>query len=167
MRLNPKSKIANPKSRSYVAQREADSDPRRAAGDHRCAGWRDGSPLLAEPGEPVVFVLSQPQNDWTACFSSLDPDAEWTITEALALGLEQPAIYALFSDDTGTYAYRYFEDGVLHEELLPDQDDSSRIDSDSLIERLMTHGVPLDLIDDRTINFGADHVLVGYGHARA
>jgi hypothetical protein len=127
----------------------------------------DWTPLLAEPGEPVVFVLSQPQNDWTACFSSLDPDAEWAITEALALGLEQPAIYALFSDDTGTYAYRYFEDGVLHEELLPDQDDSSRLDSDSLIERLMTHGVSLDLIDDRTINFGADHVLVGYGHVRA
>ncbi len=126
----------------------------------------DWTPLLSEPGGPVVFVLSQPQNDWTACFSSLDAEVEWAITEALAVGLEQPVIYALFSDTTDTYAYRYFESGVLHEEWLPDQYDSPRLTSDSLIERLVTHGVPLALIDDRTLHFGAEHVLVGYAQAR-
>ncbi|MBV9786796.1 MAG: hypothetical protein JOZ51_01370, partial [Chloroflexi bacterium] len=55
----------------------------------------DFTPLLNEAGGPIVFVLSQPQNDWTACFSSLMPDDEWQIVEALAIGLEQPTAYAL------------------------------------------------------------------------
>jgi hypothetical protein len=74
----------------------------------------DWTPLLNEVGGPIAFVLSQPQNDWTACFSSLAPDDEWQLAEALAIGLEQPTVYALCNDDTNVYAYRYFENGVLH-----------------------------------------------------
>ncbi|HEX6291513.1 MAG TPA: hypothetical protein VFZ66_20185 [Herpetosiphonaceae bacterium] len=120
----------------------------------------DFTPLLNEPGGPLIFVLSQPQNDWTACFSSLEPDAEWQLIEALSVALEQPAVYALFSDTTSVYAYRYFENGVLHEEYTPDE--GERFSADMLLERLANHGISLDLIDDRTLNFGAEHILVGY-----
>ncbi len=125
----------------------------------------DFTPLLNEAGGPIVFVLSQPQNDWTACFSSLTPDDEWQLVEALAVGLEQPTVYALFNDVANIYAYRYFENGVLHEERTPD--DGEYLNSDALIERLASHGISLDLIDDRTLNFGAEHILVGYSADRA
>lgn len=125
----------------------------------------DWSPLLAESGGPTMLVLSQPRDDWTACFSSLSFAAEWELSEAIAAGLEQPTVYALISDDTAAYAYRYFEDGVLREEVSPDGDDSARLDSDALIERLLTHGIAPELIDDRTLNFGAAHILVGYARA--
>lgn len=122
----------------------------------------DWSPLLSEAGGPTVFVLSQPSNDWTACFSSLAPTDEWQLAEALALSLEQPTIYALLSDDTNTYVYRYFADGELHEEFIPDDNETALLDAASLLNRLEAHGVPLELLDDRTVNFGAEHVLVGY-----
>jgi hypothetical protein len=124
----------------------------------------DFTPLLNEVGDPIVFVLSQPQNDWTACFSSLMPDDEWQLAEALAVGLEQPTVYAVFNDDASAYAYRYFENGVLHEERTPDEGEN--LNSDGMIERLASHGIPLDLIDDRTLNFGAEHILVGYSAER-
>jgi hypothetical protein len=124
----------------------------------------DFTPLLTEAGGPIVFVLSQPQNDWTACFSSLAPDDEWQLTEALAVGLEQPTVYALFNDVASVHAYRYFEDGVLHEERTPEDDES--LSGEALIERLKNHGIPLDLIDDRALNFGAEHILVGYSAER-
>jgi hypothetical protein len=126
----------------------------------------DWTPLLAETGGPIAFVLSQPHNEWTACFSSLDPDDEWMLSEALAAGLEQPTVYALLSDATGTYAYRYFEDGVLHEEFLPGAADDEQIDAAGLLERLARHSIPIELIDDRTLTFGAEHILLGYGSER-
>lgn len=125
----------------------------------------DWTPLLAEAGGPMAFVLSQPHSEWTACFSSLSADDEWMLSEALAQGLEQPTVYAVLSDATGSYAYRYFENGVLHEEFLPDAADE-RIDAATLLERLERHGIPIDLVDDRTLTFGAEHILLGYGSER-
>lgn len=124
----------------------------------------DFTPLLNEAGGPIVFVLSQPQNDWTACFSSLLPDDEWQIVEALAIGLEQPTAYALCNDDTGVYAYRYFENGVLHQEHSPE--DGEPFDGAALLDALAQHQIPSELLDDRTLSFGAEHILVGYsgGH---
>jgi hypothetical protein len=124
----------------------------------------DFTPLLNEAGGPIVFVLSQPHNDWTACFSSLPPDDEWQLAEALAIGLEQPTVYALCNDDANLYAYRYFENGVLHEEHAPD--DSQDFAADTLLERLAQHQISTDLLDDRMLNFGAAHILVGYGNQR-
>jgi hypothetical protein len=120
----------------------------------------DWTPLLNEVGGPIAFVLSQPQNDWTACFSSLAPDDEWQLAEALAIGLEQPTVYALCNDDTNVYAYRYFENGVLHQEHSPE--DSAPFDSAALLEALAQHQIPSELLDDRTLSFGAEHLLVGY-----
>lgn len=122
----------------------------------------DFTPLLNEVGGPVVFVLSQPKDDWIACFSSLAAADEWQLVEAVAVSLEQPAVYAVFSDDSATYAYRYFIDGVLHEELLPEQSSDVSLDAEALLAHLETHGVPRDLIDDRVLGFGAEHLLVGY-----
>lgn len=124
----------------------------------------DFTPLLTEEGGPVVFVLSQTKQDWTACFSSLAADDEWQLVEAIAQGLEQPAAYAVFSDTTDTYAYRFFDNGVLHEEYTPNNEE--RIDGAGLSERLAAHGIPLELIDDRTLSFDEEHVLVGYGSER-
>lgn len=125
----------------------------------------DFTPLLNEEGGPIVFVLSQSQNDWTACFSSLPPDDEWQLAEALAIGLEQPTTYALCNDDTNIYAYRYFENGVLHQEYTPDTNAS--FGADELLERLAEHHIPIDLLDDRVLTFGAQHLLVGYSGERA
>jgi hypothetical protein len=124
----------------------------------------DFTPLLNEAGGPVVFVLSQPQNDWTACFSSLPPDDEWQLAEALAVGLEQPTAYALCNDVASVYAYRYFENGILREECAPE--DGMAFGADALLEHFAQHAIPFDLIDDRTLNFGAEHVLVGYSSER-
>ncbi len=124
----------------------------------------DFTPLLNEAGGPVVFVLSQPQNEWTACFSSLPPDDEWQLAEAIAVALEQPIVYALCNDVTNGYAYRYFENGILHEEYAPE--DGATFGADALLERLAQHAIPLDLLDDRTLNFGAEHILVGYSSER-
>ncbi len=121
----------------------------------------DFTPLLTEQGGPTVVVLSQAKDDWTACFSSLTPDVEWQLAEALAVGLDQPTAYAVFSDATDTYAYRYFVDGVLHEEFLPTG--GERLDGVTLRERLAAHAIPAELIDDRTLSFNEQHLLVGYG----
>lgn len=122
----------------------------------------DFTPLLADPDGPVAVVLSLPNNDWTACWTSLAPDDEWMLAEAIAVGLSQPTVYAVLSDDTTTYAYRYFEDAILHEEFLPD-DLSARFDAETLLARLAARDIPLELLDDRTQNFGAEHILIGYG----
>lgn len=126
----------------------------------------DWTPLLNEAGGPLVFVLSQPQDDWTAVFSSLVLDDEAAVAEAIAIGLEQPTIYTILSDDIGQYGYRYFADGVLHEEYLPDGAVDERLDADGLMQRLEAHGVPPTLIDDRVLTFGAQHLLVGYTNER-
>lgn len=122
----------------------------------------DFTPLLAETDGPLVFVLSQPHDDWTVCFSSLLPDDEWAISEMLAMSLEQPLIYALFSDVNATYAYRVFTDGLLHEEALPGENTEAPLTAETLLDRLDTHGVPRDLVDDRISGFGQEHLLVGY-----
>ncbi|PLS82078.1 MAG: hypothetical protein CYG59_05060 [Chloroflexi bacterium] len=124
----------------------------------------DFTPLLTEEGGPTAFVLSEPKGDWTACFSSLTADDEWQLVEAIAVGLEQPTMYAVFSDATDTYAYRFFADGVLHEEYTPTGQEP--IDGTVLSERLAAHGIPLELIDDRTLSFNEQHLLVGYGTER-
>lgn len=126
----------------------------------------DWTPLLNEAGGPLVFVLTDPRNDWTGVFSSLAADDEWALAEAVARGLEQPTMYALLSDDTATYGYRYFENGVLHEEYVPGDVDAAPFDGGALLQRLQRHGVPVDLIDDRVLNFGAEHLLVGYSSER-
>lgn len=129
----------------------------------------DWSPLLAETGGPTAFVLSEPQNEWTACFSSLEPDADWQLAEALAMSLEQPTIVLLISAASGQYAYRCFEEGVLREESLPD--DEQPLTEATLMERLAAHGVPPELLDDRRLSFDRMHLLLGYasqhGHATA
>ena len=123
----------------------------------------DFTPLLGEAGGPLVFVLSETADDWTACYSSLDVDDEWQVAEVLAIALEQPTVYAVFSDDTGTYAYRYFADGVLHEEFLPGGEE--QIDGAALQALIDAHAIPASLLDDRTLNFDQEHLLVGYaGH---
>lgn len=127
----------------------------------------DWTPLLADDGGPLVFVLSQPKDEWTACFSSLAPDAEWDLCAALAIALEQPTAYALLSDATDTSAYRYFSEGVLHEEYMPDEQPDMRLDAAALLDRLAQHDIPLDLIDDRTQGFGNQHLVVGYSRGTA
>lgn len=122
----------------------------------------DFTPLLNEPGGPLVFVLSQPRDDWTACFSSLVADDEWQLAEALASELEQPTAYVVISEDAERYAYRYFADGVLHEEFIPDDTGEERLDLETLLGKLAAHGIPLDLIDDRSAGFGSEHIMVGY-----
>jgi len=122
----------------------------------------DFSPLLQEEGGPVAFVLSPPRGDWVACFSSLPPDAESDLAEALARGLEQPVVYALLDGVAGIVAYRYFERGDLHEESLPRDDGLSELDEARLIEKLQAHGIDVALVDDRTSGFGDEHLVVGY-----
>lgn len=122
----------------------------------------DWTPLLSEPGGPLVFVLSQPQDDWTACFSSLVADDEWQLAESLAIELEQPLAYVVISEDNERYAYRYFADGMLHEEFVPDESIEQPLDQATLLGKLAAHGIPLELIDDRTLGFGAEHIMVGY-----
>jgi hypothetical protein len=122
----------------------------------------DFTPLLTEPGGPLVFVFSQPHDDWTACFSSLEADDEWQLAETLAIELEQPTAYVVISEDIEQYAYRYFADGVLHEEFLPDDSADERLDLATLLDKLSAHGISLDLIDDRSVGFGAEHIMVGY-----
>src|SRR5919202_3707058 len=60
----------------------------------------DFSPLLQEEGGPIAVVLAPPRNDWIACWTSLDPDAEAQLAAAVAAGLEQPVIYAIFGGDS-------------------------------------------------------------------
>lgn len=122
----------------------------------------DWTPLLNEPGGPLVFVLSQPRDDWTACFSSLMADDEWQLAETLAIELEQPTAYVVISEDTERYAYRYFADGILHEEFVPDDSVEQPLDLETLLSNLAAHSIPLELIDDRTLGFGSEHIMVGY-----
>ena len=122
----------------------------------------DFSPLLEEVGGPIAVVLSPPHNDWIACWTSLDPDAEAQLAAAVAAGLEQPVIYAIFGGDSGINVYRYYENGDLHEEALPEASGEPGLDEPALLAKLAEHGVDAALIDDRDSGFGAEHVVVGY-----
>ncbi len=84
------------------------------------------------------------------------------MAEALARGLEQPLVYALFDDDNLVYLYRYFENGALHEEALPEAPTAQPLDEAGLFALLERHGVGPELVDDRTQGFGEEHLVVGY-----
>ena len=123
----------------------------------------DFTPLLAEEGGPIVFVLSAPQSEWVACFSSLDLDAEWDLVETLAHAIECPVVYAVFAPERGVYLYRYWDRGELHEEIVPADGEAPTLDETALLEKLATHGIDATLVDDRVDSFGAEHLVVGYG----
>jgi hypothetical protein len=122
----------------------------------------DFSPLLQEGGEPLAFVLSPPRDEWVACWTSLDPDAEAQIARALAAGLEQPVVYALFGGEQGVNVYQYYENGNLYEESLPQMPDDTRLDETALLDKLAGHGVDVALVDDRLAGFGSEHLVIGY-----
>ena len=119
---------------------------------------------LADPVRRVhEVVLSPSHNDWIACFTSLTPDQDWDLAEALAVGTEQPVAFLLIDDTQNVYAYRYFVDGVLHEETLPEESIEQGLDADALLERAERHGIPRSLVDDRVLGFGQRHLMVAYG----
>lgn len=122
----------------------------------------DFSPILNEPGGPLVFVLSAPHDDWVACFTSLSPEAEAELSGDLSRALQQPVVYALFAPEQDLYVYRYWEAGDLREEALPDASVSEQLDEHGLQERLARHAIPLTLLDDREAGFGEEHIVVGY-----
>ena len=122
----------------------------------------DFSPLLHEGGEPLAFVLSPPRDEWVACWTSLDPDAEAEIARALASALEQPVVYALFGGEQGANVYQYYKNGELSEESLPQMPDDPRLDEAALLDKLADHGVDVTLVDDRLAGFGAEHLVIGY-----
>lgn len=122
----------------------------------------DFSPILYEEGGPIAFVLSTPHDDWVACFTSLGVDEEGDLADALARALQQPVVYALFAAEQDLYVYRYWEQGDLREEVLPDADGVERLDEDALLDRLVRHGISPALVDDRASGFGEEHVVVGY-----
>lgn len=122
----------------------------------------DFTPLLADPGEPQVVVLSPALDEWTACFTSLTPDQDWDLAEALGIGTEQPVAFVLVDELLSVYAYRYFADGVLQEELLPAEAAELGVDTTALLERVERHGISRSLIDDRVLGFGQRHLLVAY-----
>jgi len=122
----------------------------------------DFSPLLHEEGGPLVFVLSPLRDEWLACFSSLAVVAEWELAEQLAVGLEQPLVYALFDAARDVCLYRYFERGELLEEALAGAETSIPLDEAMLLQKLQAHGIPVELVDDRTTAFGEEHLVLGY-----
>lgn len=123
----------------------------------------DFSPLLVEEGGPIVFVLSAPQAEWVACFSSLAPDAEWEIAETLASAIECPVVYTIFAPERDTYIYRYWDQGDLHEEIIHMPGGEQVLDESGLLAQLATHGIDAALVDDRIASFGVEHLVVGYG----
>ena len=122
----------------------------------------DFSPLLHEEDGPLVFVLSPPRDEWVACFTSLALADEWELVEALAAGLEQPVVYALFDAVQDLYMYRYFAQGELREEALPEASAGPRLDETTTLQRLQQHGIGVDLVDDRIAGFDQEHLVVGY-----
>jgi hypothetical protein len=122
----------------------------------------DFSPLLHETGDPLAFVFSATVEDWSACFTSLAFAAEWEVAEELAAALRQPLVHAVFDGTLAVYGYRYFEDGALREEALPEGEDAPELDEARLLERLQGHGLALELVDDRATGFGREHLVVGY-----
>ena len=125
----------------------------------------DFSPLLSEAGGPLAIVLSMPRNEWIACFTSLSLQAEWELAEALARALEQPLLHTILGAEHDVYVYRYFVDGQLHAEALPDAPDVERLDEQTLLAKLAQHGIDAALVDDRTQGFGEEHIVLGYNQA--
>ena len=121
----------------------------------------DFTPLLNEPEGPLAFVLYPVRDEWVACFSSLGADAEADVAAALARGVAQPLIYAVFDADHGIAVYRYWENGDLRAEALPGSD-GEQLDEAGLLAKLTAHGVDVTLVDDRAAGFGDEHLVVGY-----
>ncbi|GAC1353574.1 MAG: hypothetical protein NVS4B8_17930 [Herpetosiphon sp.] len=121
----------------------------------------DFTPLLNEPNGPIAFVLSDPEQEWTACWSTLTPTSEWRLAETLARRLEQPVFYALFAAERDLYAYRYWDAGRLQAEALPRYHDSS-LDEAGLLDVLAARHIPPTLIDDRRLRFATPHTVLGY-----
>ena len=141
-----------------------------AARGYRRAATRtiseDFSPLLNEAGEPLAFVFSAPSGEWCAGFTSLSFATEWEVAEELAVASRLPLVHAVFDAAYGVYGYRYFEDGELREEALPEGEDAPELDEDTLMQRLHEHGIATGLIDDRAIGFGHEHVVIAYVTSR-
>ena len=126
----------------------------------------DFTPLLSEEGEPLAFVISEPHNEWVACWTSLAPEVEWDLAEAVAHQLERPLIYAIFAGESAVYVYRYWDAGALQAEALPDAEGQDELDEDALLAQLAEHGVPVELVDDRISGFDQEHLVLGYSMRR-
>lgn len=122
----------------------------------------DFSPLLHDSGDPLAFVFSTRVEEWSACFTSLAFAAEWELAEELAAAIQQPLVHAVFDGVYAVYGYRYFENGELREESLPEGEDAPELDEATLLERLQEHGITTDLVDDRETGFGHEHLVVAY-----
>lgn len=122
----------------------------------------DFAPLLHEPGDPLAFVFSRTVEEWCACFTSLAFAAEWEVAEELAAAIQQPLVHAVFDSTYAVYGYRYFENGELREEALPEGEDAPDLDEATLLEHLQGHGIALELVDDLAAGFGHEHLVVGY-----
>ena len=75
------------------------------------------------------------------------PNGTWPRNWRLAI--QQPLVHAVFDGTYAVYGYRYFENGELREEALPEGEDAPELDEATLLERLQEHGIATDLVDDR------------------
>ena len=123
---------------------------------------QDFTPLLVTDDGGVAFVLSQPREDWIACFTSLDASDLWAVAEDLARALAQPLFLVLLAPAQGIVAYRYFIEGNLRAELEPEPGQPPALDQAGLIELLAGHGVPVELLYDRVAHFGQEHLGIAY-----
>lgn len=122
----------------------------------------DFAPMLHETGDPLAFVFSKSVDEWCACFTSLAFAAEWEVADELAAAMQQPLVHAVFDSTYAVYGYRYFENGELREEALPEGEEAPDLDEATLLERLQEHGIALELVDDQAAGFGQEHLVVGY-----
>lgn len=122
----------------------------------------DFTPMLTEQGGPVVFVLSQPEDDWIACWTSLPVDGEWEIAQMLAVATEEPVAAVVFNADPAMHIYRFWDNGDLREEATADMPDNEDLTETSLLAHLARHGIAESLIDDRVDGYGREHIALGY-----
>ncbi len=123
---------------------------------------QDFSPMLGEEGGPLIFVLSQPQDDWIACWTSLPLEGEWEIAESLAQALDEPVACVVLSADPALHIYRYWDQGDLREEATADMPDNEQLNETTLLAHLARHGITEALIDDRVDGYGREHIVAGY-----
>jgi hypothetical protein len=123
---------------------------------------QDFTPLLVTDDGGVAFVLSQPREDWIACFTSLDATDLWEIVEDLARAISQPLFLILVAQAHDIVAYRYFFEGNLRAELEPGPGQPPALDQAGLVELLASHGVPAELLYDRVEHFGEEHLGIAY-----
>ncbi len=123
----------------------------------------DWLPLITDPAGPLAVVLSAPVDEWVGCWTSLDLDSEWVLAESLALALDLPVGCVVASGAQALYGYRLWHEGDLRAESLPGVD--SPLDETALLAELTEHGLPPALLDERTDNFAAEHLVLGYTRA--